>query len=501
MFNVIFFVLLILIFSFIMLKKKIIQHFTNKNIFNNKLYNSIVLITSNIQQINWAEPYTKINIGKGSGSGFFIDDKHIVTNFHVIENSTLISIKINNKNFKYYGDIISIYPLMDLALIKIRNHVSENYLTFGDSDKLIKLDNTFAIGYPLGLDQIKITEGIFSGFQDGKIQTTAPINPGNSGGPLLNDEGKVIGINFAGYVNSDNMGLAIPINYFKKVMNNMKKGIKIINYPIYGASFVPTNDLYLKNKLKENNIDINLCPSGITIEKIIKNSYLHKDLKLNEGDIICSIDKINILNNGKLKLNNYLIQINDYLLKKTENDSININYLKFNDKKPKIYTEKKLKLSNDSLFKIRYQYSNFNKIDYQIIGGLIIMELTLNHIISYFQNSNLTDVSDIENLTKKKLIITKKLNDSNIIDNQDILILPTLLTKINNVEVNTLDDLRKNIKISNENVPLKDSYIILNNTKFLLIETSHKQKFLEKHSVIQNNNNYIKNSLNIKLQP
>ena len=92
----------------------------------------------------------------------------------------------------------------------------------GDSDLVLKGNLTYAIGYPLGQNKYKVTSGVISGFQDGDIQMDSPINPGNSGGPLVNDKLQVLGINYSGYEDSQNVGYAIPINYVKIILEDMK---------------------------------------------------------------------------------------------------------------------------------------------------------------------------------------------------------------------------------------------------------------------------------------
>ena len=184
-------------------------------------------------------------------------------------------------------DIIRIAPYHDLAVLKIKKYKNKNYLEFGDSDKVKSGDSVIALGYPLGQDRLKRTSGVISGIQDGDIQTDAPINPGNSGGPLLDKNGKVIGINFAGYsaMVAENIGYAIPSFKYNlledDLLDNMAEN-KIIKKPILGSSFNNTS----KEMFEFNKND--LCHSGYYINAVYKDSPFDKS-GIKKGDIICKL--------------------------------------------------------------------------------------------------------------------------------------------------------------------------------------------------------------------
>jgi serine protease Do len=163
------------------------------------------------------------------GSGFIIDKNgYIVTNNHVIENADEIVVILNNEK-EFDAKIIGRDKNTDLALIKIESHHKLSVLKFGDSDTLKVGQWVVAIGNPFGLEHT-VTAGIVSakgrvigsGPYDDFIQTDASINPGNSGGPLLNMNGKVIGINTAIVAGGQGIGFAIPVNLAKKIIDQLK---------------------------------------------------------------------------------------------------------------------------------------------------------------------------------------------------------------------------------------------------------------------------------------
>ncbi|MFH1349468.1 MAG: DegQ family serine endoprotease [Pseudomonadota bacterium] len=171
---------------------------------------------------------------KSLGTGFIIDKEgYILTNNHVVEKTDEIKVRLASDK-EYTAKIIGRDPKTDLALIRIETDESLNPLPLGDSDNLEVGDWVIAIGNPFGLGQT-VTAGIVSakyrqigaGSYENFIQTDASINPGNSGGPLLDTNGRVVGINSAIYSRSGGsigIGFAIPINMAKELLPQLKKG-------------------------------------------------------------------------------------------------------------------------------------------------------------------------------------------------------------------------------------------------------------------------------------
>jgi putative serine protease PepD len=168
----------------------------------------------------------EIAAGQGQGSGFVYDgDGHIVTNQHVVEGAASVSVKFWNGK-TYDAQVVGTDPSTDLAVLKVNAPASELFpLSLGDSSKLAVGDAVVAIGSPFGLEGT-VTSGIVSALHremtspnhfaiDNSIQTDAAINHGNSGGPLLNAQGKVVGVNSQIESNSggnEGVGFAIPSN-------------------------------------------------------------------------------------------------------------------------------------------------------------------------------------------------------------------------------------------------------------------------------------------------
>jgi serine protease Do len=175
---------------------------------------------------------------RGLGSGVIVSpDGYILTNNHVVDQSTDIKVMLPDKR-QFAGKVIGTDPKTDIAVVKI-DATGLPTIPLGDSSKLEVGDYAFAIGNPFGVGETA-TMGIISAtgrnglsiedYED-FIQTDAAINPGNSGGALLNARGELIGINTAilsGGGGNQGIGFAIPVNMAKYVMDQILKHGKVV---------------------------------------------------------------------------------------------------------------------------------------------------------------------------------------------------------------------------------------------------------------------------------
>jgi S1-C subfamily serine protease len=182
--------------------------------------------------------------GTATGSGFVVDkDGTILTNAHVVEGASSVTVSFDeNGGDAIKADVKGLDTSSDLAVLKVDPDKVKDVLPLGDSSKIQVGDPVVAIGNPFGFTRT-VTTGIVSALQRqinapngfpirNVIQTDAAINPGNSGGPLLDSQGRVIGINSqiatGGQSNgSVGIGFAIPINTAKSLLPRLEKGGKI----------------------------------------------------------------------------------------------------------------------------------------------------------------------------------------------------------------------------------------------------------------------------------
>jgi len=236
----------------------------------------------------------------GGGSAFLISkDGLILTSRHVVEDPDADYSVILEPNKTYSVKILERDPINDIAILKIEGE-DFPYLELGDSEQIEIGETVIAVGNPLGEFHDTVSAGIVSGLSRyiqasngiskqaerlrGLIQTDAAINPGNSGGPLINMEGKVIGINTAMVMGAQNIGFAIPINYAKKDLEEIKKFGRI-KVPFLGIKYIIlSKDLSEKNKLPVDYGAL-IVREVLGESPVIKNSAAEK-AGIEEFDII-----------------------------------------------------------------------------------------------------------------------------------------------------------------------------------------------------------------------
>ena len=238
-----------------------------------KSSNAVVNI-SNIG-LNYDFFYRAIPAESGSGTGFLIDDSGtIVTNYHVVENARKLIVTLSD-NSQWTGKLLGADPNNDLAVIRIDAPSSSyDYLAFSSSRDIVVGQKVLALGNPFGL-RLTLTTGIISALGrtiaakngrkiEGIIQTDAAINPGNSGGPLLDSEGKVIGINTAiiGTSGSVGIGFAVPSDTALRIIPDLLE-YGYVRRPWLGIEPIPT--VYLQRI----GIDV---PDGVLIARVVKGA-------------------------------------------------------------------------------------------------------------------------------------------------------------------------------------------------------------------------------------
>jgi len=225
---------------------------------------------------------------EGTGAGFVYDDRgHILTNNHVVEGSGRIVVTFHD-GVEAPATVVGTDPMSDVAVIKVEN-THYRGLPRGSSSKLRVGELVMAVGSPFGLSQ-SVTTGIISATErndvhineyESFLQTDAPINPGNSGGPLVNMEGRVIGINSAivtGSRGNDGVGFAIPIDMAANVADKLIKDGKVSRARI-GIVLGPLN----QTMAKQLGLDPNT--KGVLCNEVLPGSPADQS-GLKAGDVI-----------------------------------------------------------------------------------------------------------------------------------------------------------------------------------------------------------------------
>ena len=258
----------------------------------------------------------------GTGSGVIISpDGYIITNFHVIENSTEVIVTTND-NREYEAEIIGFDEVNDIAVLRIDTDSNLDYIFFGDSDSTLIGEWVLAVGNPYNLNST-VTAGIISSKSrdlnefDQKnqsfIQTDAAVNFGNSGGALVNIQGELIGINTliqsmtGGYVG---YSFAVPSNTVRKIFEDILE-YGDVQKGLLGVRGVALRSSYSKQlKIDET--------EGFYID-VIEPGFGADNAGLQKGDIIKSVDDVKI---------NRFSDLSGYLSSKRPGDEVVVKYIR-----------------------------------------------------------------------------------------------------------------------------------------------------------------------------
>jgi serine protease Do len=238
----------------------------------------------------------------GQGSGFLISkDGYILTNNHVVGDADRITVRLQDgRSFK--ATRIGSDEKSEVAVIRIEGG-DFPFLELGDSDSLEVGEWVLAIGNPFGLNET-VTAGIVSakgrsniGIADYEnfIQTDAAINPGNSGGPLINIEGKVVGINTAIYSRSGGymgIGFAIPVNMARGIKDQLIKSGKVVRGYLGVVIQDVDRDLADAMGVKE--------AKGVLVSQVMESSAADK-AGLEDGDVILKLDGRDVADAGSFR--------------------------------------------------------------------------------------------------------------------------------------------------------------------------------------------------------
>lgn len=267
---------------------------------------------------------------QGIGTGFLVKGGFVFTNKHVVsEESTTYSVVLNDGTTTYSVTEINKDPLNDFAILKIDTTDELPFLELGDSNNLKVGQTVIAIGNALGEFSNTASKGIVSGIGrsivaggpfgpaellDDVIQTDAALNPGNSGGPLLDLEGKVIGINVARVVDGDNIGFSIPVNSVKVVFDGFQT-TGSIQRPYLGIQYsMNTADTSALNR----------APVGAVVTEVLPDTAAQK-AGIKRYDVIMQVDGVAINEENSLSSVVALHQVGDEITLSIDRDGKQID--------------------------------------------------------------------------------------------------------------------------------------------------------------------------------
>lgn len=329
----------------------------------------------------------------GTGSGVIItEDGYIVTNNHVIANSSELEVTLNNDE-TYKATLIGTDKQMDIALLKIEPKEKLPYIVFGDSDHIQLGEWVLAVGNPFNLTST-VTAGIVSakarnlsktGIQS-FIQTDAAINPGNSGGALVNTRGELIGINtmissntgsYVGYA------FAVPSNVTRKIVEDLLEYGDVQQGVLGVSGFELNRQLIDELKLQDTK-------HGFYVKEIVANSGAEK-AGIKQGDVITKI------NNKDIKT---FVDIKSILNTKRPNDMVNVHFLR--DNKPQETQIALIKRENQKFAYRGFEFEELTDEERQensVNYGIKIVRITDQELANYkseLEGSSLVAINGIK---------------------------------------------------------------------------------------------------------
>ena len=404
------------------------------------LKNTVVQIFAQVAAIDILQPYKTPSQGQVTGSGFFINEEgEIFTNAHVVDQARAVWIQIPALGKQQIDvDVLGVSPDRDIALLKVKPAGLEKIkntlkaipvLQLGNSDNVHRADEIMTLGYPLGQQGLKSTVGVVSGWEAHHIQIDAPINPGNSGGPSINRKGEVIGINTMYAPDAQNVGYIIPINEAKIILDGLRE-TKLLRKPFLGVFYNNASEAmtqYLGNPL----------PGGLYVVDTYKESPLHK-AGVQKGDMIYEINGHQLDLYGDINWHEDKISIVDYVSQLKVGQKVDMVVYRNGARK-----ELNFLFDQAEMLPVRKMYTGYEKIDYEIVAGMVIQPLMINHLPLLINNApSLAKYTEMKYQMEPALIVTHLFPDSQAHRSRAISA-GVVIKNVNGERVKTIDDLRQ----------------------------------------------------------
>lgn len=537
---------------------------------SDEIYRTVVRIVVHCAEYDYDMPFKIKGNREATGTGFFIDTQgHLLTCAHVVQDASHVFIEIPSEGkTQYKAQVLGVCPKtgFDVAVLRVDGYVNRHFCEISQEDAVTTVrpgDETFALGFPLGQDNLKVTRGIISGQQDNMYQIDTPINPGNSGGPLIKHN-KVIGINGAGMLLANNIGYAIPIARYFLLGKLLYAPRRLIRFPeVFGFEYQPMSEEFVKylgyrcadasektqkarsiarsssttdprfprshaparsrthsrthsrprtrthsrprprsrttrrkagdvslSTLRGTAVSVSRVPPVRSVPSVvcsggiyIKRTYPHSpasSLRVTQGDILCSINGVSIDQYGEFEKRwmNQKMNISNMLTSLPLNSSVAFTY--WSAKNRKLVHRRTILKEHD--LPIRIRYPQFEDVAYEIIGGMVVVPLCIQHCVSPFIEDRIKKYAIISNRNAPRLYLSAVLIGSTLGIRRTVTS-RSVVVEVNDRAVATVEDFRRAVthplrKQGEAYLKIKteDRNVAVLNVRTVLREEPHLQK-------------------------
>lgn len=286
-----------------------------------EIRDAVVKIHTTRRPPDFVRPWTKAQAQKISGTGVLIEGNRILTNAHVVNYQSSVYIQAHQSSKRQKATVLAVSPEMDLAVLTVKDdQFFDEHPALEINPEIPKLKDVVTVyGFPIGGEQLSITEGIVSRIEsasyalDGfglRIQVDAALNPGNSGGPAVAD-GKLLGLVFSGIRSAENIGYLIPAEEVVTFLDDVEDG-KYDGKPRLFGRFQTVENEALRQRLH-----LSAEQGGMMITEPDSDA---EDFPLKEFDVITHVGEFELDRQGNIKISDDLKLTFHYAVPKLAQD-------------------------------------------------------------------------------------------------------------------------------------------------------------------------------------
>lgn len=338
------------------------------------LQRSVVKIYATYQRGDFAQPWQSTPVFSGSGSGFILPGRRILSNAHVVSDARFIEVQREGDTKKYQATVLFAGHDCDLAILTVQDdRFFEGVAPMKFGRQMPSLnDEVLVLGYPMGGDRMSLTKGVVSRIDYNAyshstvdshlvMQVDAAINPGNSGGPVFYG-GKVIGVAFQGILGAQNIGYAIPLPVIQHFLKDVEDGT-YDGYPELGVM-----DFDTRNQALRSDLGISDRVGGVAVAYV--DPFGATAGVIHPRDVLFTVDGLPIAEDGSVRLDGNVVEYAELVERKQVGEKIAFGVFRGG----RMMTIDVPLVRRDDPFIFRQTYDR--PPEYVMVGGLVFSPLS-----------------------------------------------------------------------------------------------------------------------------